>query len=96
MVKIYIGIEDGVIGSIYSTCRAEVIVVDLDKQNSDPLAISEFKSQKVSHKLINGFKNEAIAEYKSYELVKKKISIAPLKPSIIGVHTAGYETGGPY
>jgi len=69
MVKIYIGIEDGVIGAVYSTCKAEVVVVvDFDKHNDDPLAISEFKSQKVSHKLIKGFRDEAIKEYKNYEL----------------------------
>jgi len=71
MVKIYIGIEDGIIGAVYSTCRAEVVVVDLDKHSDNPLAISEFKSQKVSHKLINGFKNEAVAEYKNYQVAEE-------------------------
>jgi len=64
MVKIYIGIEDGVIGAVYCNQDAELITVSLDRDNDHETIVTEENLIATTSENINAFTEQAKEEEK--------------------------------
>ena len=67
MVKIYIGIEDGVIGAVYCDQEAEVCIASLDADSYPKTLIREEKIKATDPELITAFIRQAKLEEKRIE-----------------------------